>query len=62
MFTRILTADERAAIKQFLAADGTKEHRVRNIAYRTKKHLPQIEADLALMKKLMKRYYRPQGK
>jgi hypothetical protein len=56
MFTRILTSEERAAIKKFLAADGAKEHRVRNVVYRAKKHLPQIESDLALMKRLLARY------
>jgi predicted HAD superfamily phosphohydrolase len=62
MFTRILTGEERTAIKKFLAADGAREHRVRNIAYRTKKHLPQIEADLALMKKLLARYSESRGR
>jgi hypothetical protein len=56
MFTRILTSEERATIKKFLTADGAKEHRVRNIAYRARKYMPQVEADLVLLHKLLNRY------
>lgn len=47
---------DRAAIKKFLAADGAKEHRVRNIAYRARKYMPQIEVDLVLVRRLLNKY------
>lgn len=56
MFTRILTAEERTSIKKYLAKDGEKEHSIRNIVWRTKKHLPTIEADLTLLRKLLAAY------
>jgi glutaredoxin 2 len=56
MFTRILTTEERAAIKKYLAKDGEKEHNIRNIMWRTKKHLATIEADLTLLRKLLAAY------
>lgn len=34
-----MTAQERTIIRKFLVADGAKEHRVRNIVYRTRKYL-----------------------
>ena len=56
MFRRILTAEERTAIKRYLAKDGEKEQRVRTIVYESKKHLPTIEADLTLLRKLLAAY------
>jgi ribosomal protein S24E len=56
MFRRIFTVEERTAIKRYLARDGEKEQRVRTIVYESKKHLPIIEADLALLRKLLAAY------
>ena len=53
MFRRIFTAEERTAIKKYLAKDGEKERRIRTIVYESKKHLPTIEADLTLLRKLL---------
>lgn len=56
MFTRILTAEERLVIRKYLAKDGAKEDAIRKIAYRARRFMPQIDADLALMRKLLERY------
>jgi ribosomal protein S24E len=56
MFRRILSAEERTAIRKYLAKDGEKEHKIRNIVYESRKHLPTIEADLALLRKLLAAY------
>jgi len=62
MFTRILTESERKAIAKYLRKDGEKEAAVREIVYRSKKHLPQIEKDLALVKELLGSYERNKTK
>jgi hypothetical protein len=56
MFTRILTDVERGRIKKFVRRDGEKGIGVRKIVYGAKKHLPTIEADLALLKQLLQTY------
>jgi len=56
MFRRIFSAEERAAIKRYLAKDGEKEQKIRTIVYESKKHLPTIEADLVLLRKLLAAY------
>ena len=56
MFTRILTQAERKAIEKYLRKDGEKEAAVREVVYRSRKHLPQIRADLDLLEKLLAAY------
>jgi hypothetical protein len=58
MFSRILTNEERGLIGKWLKADGEKEMHIRVIATRARKFVPQIEADLALVRKLLERYDR----
>jgi hypothetical protein len=58
MFQRILTEKERRHAKAYLKADGEKGSIVRSLASRAKKHLPAIEADLALLKQLLQTYER----
>ena len=43
-------------IGKWLNADGTKEMHIRVVATRARKFMPQVEADLALMKKLLSKY------
>jgi ribosomal protein S24E len=62
MFTRILTESERKAIGKYLRKDGEKEAAVREIVYRSRKHLPQIEKDLALLRELLEAYERNKTK
>jgi len=59
MFTRILTAQERAAIKKYLAKDGEKEAKVRDLAYRANKHVFTMEQDLELIHRFLSAYKRP---
>lgn len=56
MFSRILTRDERRLIERWLKADGTKEMHIRVVATRARKFMPQVETDLALMKKFLSKY------
>jgi ribosomal protein S24E len=58
MFRRIFTAEERVAIRRYLAKDGKKEQKIRTIVYVSRKHLPMIEADLVLLHKLLAAYKR----
>jgi hypothetical protein len=58
MFSRILTNEERKLIVKWLKADGEKEMHIRVIATRARKFVPQIEADLMLVRKLLERYDR----
>jgi hypothetical protein len=58
MFQRILTEKERHHAKAYLKTDGEKGSIVRSLASRAKKHLPTIEADLALLKQLLQTYER----
>jgi len=62
MFQRILTEKERRQAKAYLKADGEKGSIVRSLASRAKKHLPTIEADLALLKQLLETYEREKTK
>jgi hypothetical protein len=58
MFSRILTNEERRLIGRWLKADGEKEMHIRVVATRARKFMPQIEADLVLVRKLLERYDR----
>ena len=58
MFSRILTNEERRLIGKWLKADGEKEMHIRVVATRARKFMPQIEADLVLVRKLLERYDR----
>jgi len=62
MFQRILTEKERRQAKAYLKADGERSSIVRSLASRAKKHLPTIEADLALVKELLASYERNKTK
>lgn len=42
MFTQVLMAEERGAIKKFLSKNGVKERRIRQIASRAGRFMPQI--------------------
>ena len=44
------------AIKRYLAQDCAKEQKIRSIVCLSKKHLPTIEADLVLLRKLLLAY------
>ena len=56
MFTRILTEKERRKIKAFIKIDGQKETFMTVLATRCRKHLPQIERDLGLIRQFMATY------
>jgi hypothetical protein len=56
MFTRILTDLERRRIKTYLKQDGGREAPIRKLVNRGKTFLPQIEADLVLVKELLSAY------
>lgn len=56
MFTRILTAVERAHIRKYLRSDGEKEIGVRKIVYGARKHLTQIRSDIELLERLLTAY------
>jgi diaminopimelate decarboxylase len=60
MFTRILTTKERDAIKKYLTNDGAKGQKIRDLVYRANKHkvVSTVEADLALLRKLLLSYER----
>jgi hypothetical protein len=58
MFSRILTNEERKLIEKWLKADGEKQMHIRVVATRARKFLPQIEADLALVRRLLDRYHK----
>jgi len=56
MFTRILTAEEREEIQQWMRADGAKETHIRTIATRGRKFMPQLRRDLALLERFVTAY------
>jgi hypothetical protein len=56
MHPRILSPLEERQIRAFLKANGEKTLNVRVVATRIRKHLPQIEKDLALVKQLLAAY------
>jgi len=58
MFTRLLTDLERKRVKAYLKADGERSSVVRSLASRGRRHLPQIEEDLKLLRDLLERYER----
>jgi hypothetical protein len=62
MFTRILTDLERRQAKTYLKQDGERTLNIKILALRARKHLPQIEADLALVKELLSAYERNKTK
>jgi hypothetical protein len=56
MFTRVLTDHERGKIRSFLDADGERGSLIRSLVSRSRKHLPQIENDVALLYRLLESY------
>jgi len=56
MFTRILTDLERKKIRAFLKADGEKNVFIRTVASRCRKHLSQINRDLAIIDEFLAHY------
>jgi hypothetical protein len=56
MFQRILTDKERRQAKKYLEDDGARNSIVRSLVSRGKKHLPILEADLAVLKQLVETY------
>jgi hypothetical protein len=56
MFTRILTEVERKHIKAYLKQDGKKEIQIRKVVYGARKHLPTIQTDVDLLRKLLAAY------
>ena len=58
MFSRVLTNEERRLIGKWLKTDGEEEMHIRVIATRARRFVPQIEADLMLVRKLLERYDR----
>jgi hypothetical protein len=62
MFTRILTGLERRRIKIYLKQDGEREAPIRKLVNRGRTYLPQIEADLSLVKELLATYERTKKK
>jgi hypothetical protein len=64
MFTRILTVEERAAIKKYLASDGAREQKIRDLVYRANKHkvVSTVEQDLTLLRRLLTAYQKSRSK
>ena len=62
MFTRILTDLERKQAKAYLKQNGERTLNVKILALRARKHLPQIEEDLRLLKQLAEAYERNKTK
>lgn len=62
MFTRILTDLERRRIKTYLKQNGERGEPIRKLVNRGNAYLPQIEADLALVKELLEAYARNKTK
>jgi hypothetical protein len=56
MFTRILTTRERKLIHTYLSKDGERVSGVRQLAYRARRDLPTIRADIDLLERLLKTY------
>ena len=56
MFTRLLTDLERKRLRAYLKADGERSSVVRALASRARRHLPQIEEDLQLLRSLLEAY------
>jgi predicted transcriptional regulator len=56
MFTRILTARERKLIHAYLSKDGERTSSVRQIAYRARRDLSTIKADIELLERLLRTY------
>ena len=62
MFTRVLTDVEKRRIQRYLKADGEKDVNIRQLVARSRKHVPQIKADLELLGRLLATYEREKGK
>ena len=61
---KILTAFERKRIKAYLEngrGNGTRDVSIRQLVYLGRKCLPDIETDLALIKRLLQAYDRKAG-
>jgi hypothetical protein len=62
---KILTSFERKRIHAYLEkgrGDGQRDVSIRQVVYISRKYLPAIEADLALLKQLLQTYERSKGK
>jgi len=62
MFTRILTDLERRQAKAYVKQDGQRTLNIKILSLRGRKHLPQIEADLTLLKQVLATYERNKTK
>jgi BMFP domain-containing protein YqiC len=56
MFTRILTTRERKLIHAYLSKNGERISAVRQLAYRARRDLTTIKADIELLERLLKTY------
>jgi len=56
MFSRILTAFERAQAKAYLARDGERTANIQVLVSRAESFLPTIESDLELVRRLVATY------
>ncbi len=53
MYTRILTVNERKRVETYLVIDGERSAPIRQLVARSKRYLPDIENDLALIRRLL---------
>jgi hypothetical protein len=58
VYSRIITAVERAKIRAYLKADGERDAMIRMFVSRARRYRPQIEADLRLLGDMVSRYER----
>jgi hypothetical protein len=56
MFTRVLTDLERRQAKDFLKHNGTKTPNLQVLVSRARKYLPNIDADVEMLKRLIQAY------
>ena len=56
MLERILTEKERQRVRNFMRTDGEITVFLSVLAFRCRKHLPQIKKDLELLEKFMETY------
>jgi hypothetical protein len=56
MFTRVLTDLERRQAKDFLKHNGAKTPNVQVIVSRARKYLPNVDADVELLERLIQAY------
>lgn len=56
MHKALLSDRERRQIETYLRQDGDKTENIRQLAYRARTYSARIEADIALVRKLLDRY------